>query len=354
MEILYLSEPFYSPVTPVLISEEKSAIIYLDDELSPVKCYDSYGNSIRCPETLGLQKDETYVVGGAAAEVLASYMDLPFIDVRRVKIQPTYRPGVFSSFFQSIRDALQDPTQEPIAKNSIVAVFPGAILKKRAWAVAYIGRVRDGKLELKAEIHFDQNFRVLHEKSSGLEELDKFDHWWEAPWDYVFTYGKNLRRLIELVMERPVEKISPGIIGKEKPLTPTEIIEKLFSEASTRGVETSGRRSLKKAVVYIDESIIRPSKGYSGVLIIKNSQRRIFARWYFDEKFQLKGFDNVPPEAVSGIDVELGVGNIPRETQARLSEVLSAFLVKKAMYTPVRIVDYLALKVHRWYEVAAV
>lgn len=353
MRILYLPEPFLAPVVPLLISEDDPSLVYLNDNLKPVKCYNRDRDSVACPDNLMLKEGETYVVGGASAEVLASYLDLPFIDERRVRIQEEYVSGDIYSFFKAIQPVLKTPYEEPVIKNSAMVIFPGSILNKRAWGIAYIAQLEDSNPRIKAEIIFDQNFRVLHERISDFEVFHRFENWWQPPWEYIFAYGKNFRRIMEIVSERPVEKIPLEILKGAKIGNVEDILDKIFSSTSREGFEVSGRRSLKKAVVYIDDNLIKPSKTYTAVVIIKNSQRKIFARWYFDERMQLKGFDNVPPEAISGVDAELAVGLVPRETQTRLSQALASFLVKKGLLTPVRLVDYLAIKTHRWYEIAA-
>ncbi|AKG38160.1 hypothetical protein MA03_01090 [Infirmifilum uzonense] len=354
MRVIYLPEPFFSPVTPLLISEEEPTTIYLDEKLQPVKCYSQDWFPVECPKSLDFQEGEYYVVGGASAEVLASYLNLPFVDEKRVKMQEEYDSRDSLSLVKCLKLAAGKPEEEPLIKNTILAILPGSIVKKKTWGVAYVARIDGDEPEVKAEIHFDQNFRTVEERISELDEIYKFEYWWQPPWEYIFAYGKNFRRLVEIISERPVEKIPPEILRKHVHLSVEDIIRDLYLSIRRSSAESVSRRSLKKAVIYIDDNLVKPSKTYTAVLVTKNQQRKIFARWYFDEKLNLRGFDNVPPEAVTGIDAEIAVGRVPRETQASLSEAHSSFLVKKAIYSPVRIIDYLAIKVHRWYEVALI
>jgi len=352
MNILYVPEPLRSPAAPLFLSDEGSpAVALLDDELRPVKCYDSNSVQIRCPEGFNLRSEEVIVVGGAAGEVVASYLNARYVDERRVKLSKAYLPGRIETLIEAVREATANSDKEPVIPGSILAVLPGSFLRKRSWGAALIAKTGDSKTSIVAELLFDQNLRVIGEKSADLEELQRFDYWWQPPWENLFAHGKNMRRLLEILSERPVEKIPQQVLSGGHH-SPQSLIESLASYISGRKLEVVGRRSLKKVVVYIDERIVKPSQGYVGVVLIKNSQRKVHARWYFDEKFRLIGFDNVPPEAVSGIDAEIAVGRVPREVQARLPEALAAFLVRIALLTPVRIADYLAVKAHRWYEIA--
>ncbi|QOJ78531.1 hypothetical protein IG193_07180 [Infirmifilum lucidum] len=353
MKVIYVPEPLRAPVSMLYISDEDIPLAYLDEDLRPVKCYAPDKTSTRCPEEFKLEPSETVVVGGASGEVIASYLNARYVDERVVKMSKTYVPGKTESIIEAVREALEGHYREPVVEESILAVLPGNLLRRRSWGAALIAKPANLKPELVAEILFDNNFRTLEERVVNLEELRRFDYWWQPPWENVFAHGKSMRRLIELISERPVEKIPKSILPKEVSDV-SLLVESLASYASEHEFDISGRRSLRKVVVYIDENLIRPSRGFIGVVVIKNAQRKVFARWYFDEKFQLKGFDNAPPEAVTGIDAEVAVGRVPREVQVRLSEALAAYLVKTALYAPVRIVDYLAVKVHRWYEIAAV
>ncbi len=353
MKVVYVPEPLRAPVPLFYISDEDIPLAYLDEDLRPVKCYTPDKNSMRCPEEFKLEPGETIVVGGASGEVIASYLNARYIDERVVKMSKVYIPGKPETMIEAVREALEGHYREPVVEGSILAVLPGNLVRKRSWGVALIAKPANSKPELVAEILFDNNFRTLEERATNLEELRRFDYWWQPPWENVFAHGKSMRRLIELISERPVEKIPKNILSKGASNV-SLLVESLASYVSEHEFDVSGRRSLRKVVVYIDENLLRPSRGFIGVVVIKNSQRKVFARWYFDEKFRLKGFDNAPPEAVTGVDAEIAVGRIPREVQVHLPEALAAYLVKTAIYAPVRIVDYLAVKVHRWYEIAAV
>lgn len=340
-------------MAPVYVSDEGIVrLAYLDDELMPVKCFDEGLNPLRCPEALDLREGETYVTGWAAAEVLASYLGARYVDERTVRMEPSYDPSRPLSLLSAVRGAVEKGAYEPVVGNTILSVLPGNVLRRKSWGVAVIAKVSDREPTGKAVIEFDQTLRTRSEIISGaLEELRRFDYWWQPPWESAFAYGKNIRKLVEVLSERAVGKIPKDLISGER-ASLEEFLEALVSYASSREFEMPGR-SLKKSVVYIDESIYSPRKGYVGIVIVRNSQRRVFARWFFDEKFRIQGFDNVPPEAVSGIDAEIAIGRVPREVQFRIPEPIAAFLVRVALKAPVKLVDYLAMKAHRWYEASA-
>uniref|UniRef100_A0A7C3SLE0 Uncharacterized protein n=1 Tax=Thermofilum pendens TaxID=2269 RepID=A0A7C3SLE0_THEPE len=171
------------------------------------------------------------------------------------------------------------------------------------------------------------------------------------PWNYVFSSGKSLRKVVEVIVERPVSRLPPSLsVARD----PEEVVAEVSRRLASEKYAVLGRRSPRRVVVYIDEELYRPHGGYTAVVVSKNYQRRIIARWYFDRRFNLIAFDSAPPEAVTGVEAEIAVGDVPREVQARLTGSGAVLITKSAVLSPVKLEDYIAVKALRWFENAAV
>lgn len=347
--LLYLPEPLTSPTLPLLLREEGEwSTAVLDEHLRPVRCYAGLANPVACGEPFPeLRGEELLVTGGAAAEVVASQLDAVYVDERLVRLADAFLPGVPSSLYLAALSVMERRGESPILRDTMLVVLPGS--RVRAWAVGLASKLEAGRASLSAMFSFSEKLITTYRFGESWEPIKRFGSWWAVPWHVVFSLGKSLRRAMEVIVERPVERL-PGTLAAKDP-------EELVEEAS-RAVESQykaplGRRSPRRVIVYIDEELYRPQGGYVAVIISKNYQRRVIARWYFNRKFELVGFDSMPPEAVSGVDAEIAVGDVPREVQARLTGAGAVLATRAAVLSPVRVEDYIAIKAVRWYENAA-
>uniref|UniRef100_A0A7J3X5J7 Uncharacterized protein n=1 Tax=Thermofilum pendens TaxID=2269 RepID=A0A7J3X5J7_THEPE len=348
--LLYLPEPVHAPTAPVLFSRRdpwREAL--LDENLNFLRCYAESGEKVPCdrsPENL--VKEELVVVGGAAAEALASQLGALYVDERVVKLSEVYEPEKPETLFEASAEAINRRGESPILAGTLLVVLPGASAK--AWAVGLAAQLRGETAELKAAFAFTEKMGTKFRKGEDWEPFQRFGSWWQVPWNYVFSSGKSLKRIVEVVVERPVSKLSslPALARD-----PEEIVLEVARSISSGKHAVLGHRSPRKAVVYIDEGLYRPHGGYTAVVVSKNYQRRVIARWYFDKRFNLVAFDSAPPEAVRGVDAEIAVGDVPREVQARLTGSGAVLITRSAVLSPVKLEDYIAIKALRWFENAA-
>lgn len=349
--LLHLPEPMVSPALPLLFqSEGEWTIAVLDEHLKPVRCYAGPADPVPCGERFpALGGEGLLVTGGAAAEVVASQLDATYVDERLVRLSEVFHPGSLKSFYAASLDALKRRGEDPILRETMLVVLSGSYM--RAWAVGLASQLESGgRASLRAMFSFTEKLLTRYRYGEDWEPIKRFGSWWAVPWHVVFSLGKSLRRALEVIVERPVERL-PGTLVSKADFE--ELVEEAARTAETRYTTPLGRRGLRKAVVYIDEELYKPQGGYLAVVVSKNYQRRVIARWYFNRKFELTGFDFAPPEAVSGVDTEIAVGDVPREVQARLTGAGAVLITRAAVLSPVRVEDYIAIKAARWYENAA-
>ncbi|MEM4810588.1 MAG: hypothetical protein QXS92_01605 [Thermofilum sp.] len=347
--LLYLPEPLTSPTLPLLLREEGGwTIALLDDHLKPVRCYAGLANPVACGEPFSeLRGEELLVTGGAAAEVIASQLGAVYVDERLARLADVFHPGITGSLHAAVLEVLGRRGESPILRDTMLIVLPGSHM--RAWAVGLASKLEGGRASLKALFSFSEKLVTRYRFGESWEPIKRFGSWWSVPWHMVFSLGRNLRRALEVVVERPVERLPGTLAAKD----PEELVEEAARAAESRYTAPLGRRSPRKAIVYIDEELYKPQGGYVAVVVSKNYQRRVIARWYFNRKFELVGFDSTPPEAVSSVDAEIAVGDVPREVQARLTSAGAILVTRAAVLSPARIEDYIAIKAVRWYENAA-
>lgn len=348
--LLYLPEPLTSPTLPLVIREEGEwTLAVLDEQLRPIRCYSEPAITVPCREPPPLLKGEGLVtIGGAAAEVIASQLEATYVDERIIRSSDRFRPGDTKSLLAATQDALGRRGESPIIPNTMLVVLPGS--HAHSWGIGLASVLEGTRAALKAHFFFSDRLVTKYRLGEDWELIRRFENWWAVPWHAVFALGKNLRRAMEVIVERPVERL-PGTLASAK--DPNELLREVTTIAETRYTAPLGRRSPRKVIVYIDEELYKPQGGYVAVVVSKNYQRRVIARWYFDRKFELIGFDSAPPEAVSGVDAEIAVGDLPREVQARLTGAGAVLTVRAAVLSPVRVEDYIAIKATRWYENAA-
>ena len=327
------------------------SVIVLDEGLKPIRCFSGTGLPTPCEGALPtLGGEESIVVGGAAAEALASELGATYLDERLVRLVEGFRPGSAASLYEAALEALGRRSESPLLAGTMLVVLPGS--SARAWATGIAAELKEGRAILRSMFHFSDRLVTRFRYGEDWEPLSRFGSWWLVPWHVVFSLGKNLRRALEVITERPVERLRGSHL--EKASTPEELVEEAARLASSLYSSLLGRRSPRRVVVYIDEELFKPQGGYTAVVVSKNYQRRVVARWYFNRRFELVGFDAMPPEAVSGVDAEIAVGDVPREVQARLTGAGAVLVARAAVLAPVRVEDYVAIKAVRWYENAAI
>ncbi len=348
--ILYLPEPVRTPTAPVLFSRKgpwREAL--LDENLNFLRCYTESGERAPCNSSIeSIEKEELVVVGGAAAETLASQLDALYVDERLVRLSEAFTPENVQSFFEASAEAVSRRGESPILPGTLLVVLPGSGAK--AWAVGLAAQLSGESAELRAVFTFTEKMGTRFKMGEDWEPLQRFGSWWQVPWNFVFSSGRSLRRVVEVIVERPVGRLPPSLALAK---TPEEIVSEVAKGLTSEGYSVLGHRSPRKAVVYIDEELYRPQGGYTAVVISRNYQRRIVARWYFDRRFNLVAFDSAPPEAVTGIEAEIAVGDVPREVQARLTGAGAVLVTRSAIFSPVKLEDYIAIKALRWFENAA-
>ncbi len=344
MKVLYVPEPSAGvPATPVLVDLE-SGLHALLDGLSPALCYRG-GERVPCPEDLlggGL-----LVVGWAAGEAAAGLLGARFVEERRARL--LMRGGEFyEDLARAAVEAASKPYLSEIVGGTLVAVVPGQALGEKAVAVAVAAEVEGSRPRLLARALLGDDAAPLSVSSyTGL--VERFGGFWQVPWESILSVGKSLRRLIEFASERPVERLPPeilqGVRGEH------ELVARAAEWAQSIEFEVYGRREVNRAVVYFEGGVVGV-EGYAAALLQRNGYRRVRARWYFDRDFALRGFDGIPPDAAPRIDADICVGRVPRECGVALPQPLRRVLPGLASSAPVPPLDYSAVKVLRWYEVA--
>jgi hypothetical protein len=348
--VLYLPEPVYTPTAPVLYSRRDPwREVLLDENLNLLRCYAESGEKVPCDAPPQLLRGEgLVVVGGAAAEALASQLDALYVDERLVRLSETFVPGKPQSLLEASAEAVARRGESPVLPGTLLVVLPGS--SARAWAIGLAAQLSGESAELKAVFAFTERMGTRFKMGEGWEPLQRFGSWWQVPWNYVFSSGKSLRRVVEVIVERPVGKLpSSSVLTRD----PEEIVSEAAKRLVGEGYAVLGHRSPRRAVVYIDEELYRPHGGYTAVVVSRNYQRKVIARWYFDRRFNLVAFDSAPPEAVTGVDAEIAVGDVPREVQARLTGSGAVLVTRSAVLSPVKLEDYIAIKALRWFENAA-
>jgi hypothetical protein len=349
--VIYIQDPRKSSPAPIAISDESSFFkALLDEDLSPVKCYDKGGLRVQCPEKLLPDRaGDAVVVGGIVAEAYSPRLELPYMDERILKLHPKYTPNSLDSLMEVVKGNLG--LSRTFAEGTILTVVPGQLVSRKAFAVAYAGVLSQESLDIKFEALLDTQLNSYSRKYTRWSLLERYEDWLSVPWQYVLAPGKNMRRLLEIVLERPVARL-PKKFLLDKYKSPQDFLKEL--QAWLRGVKLpfDKRREVRRLVVFIDENLFKVNGGYRAVVIAKNTSRKIVARWYFDRKLELQGFDGFPPEAVRDTDMEVAVGNVPREVQAMIPVQLASFIIRQAILSPIKIEDFVALKVHRWVEIA--
>ncbi len=350
-KVLYIPECVRWPTTPILVDLVEDYRAILDENLSPIRCYKSGGERIKCPQEIDLKGRETLVVGWAAAEAIASSLDAKFVDERRVRflIDTDY-----SDFISAIVEAAVrvENNVNGILEGTMLIVVPGNILKTRSWGVAIALEALD-KPRLLGKFAFNEDLKPVLEHIYVDEVFERFGEWWQVPWEIVVSAGKSMRRLVEFLTERPVERIPTNIL-KEKNIGVMDVAKKVLKWAQTEEFEIYGRREINRAAVYIDGELLDMKDKIVAVLVQRNGYRRIRARWFLDNNLKLIGFDREPPDAVSRIDTFITIGDINIEKGIHFPENLTSLLKKQSLYSPARQDDYVAIKTLRWYEISRI
>ncbi|ABL77487.1 hypothetical protein [Thermofilum pendens] len=348
MKVIYVKDPVKAPPSPIAIVEEPEVLkAYLDDDLNPVRCFDEEGFEKPCPE-IKVSREDTVFMGGVVSEVLASQYNCSYIDDRVVRLNPSFNPENAKSYLEVAKNP---PGSEEIAKDTVLIVVPGSLISRKSMASAVAGLLERGEIRVKAVIDFDAGLNYRVAKIDEWDVLSRYDYWWEVPWNYVVASGRNLRRFVELLTERPVEK-PPKKLQVKNYVSLDDFLQSFLEWFGRASSASEKRREVRRFVAFVDENLFEAEGGYRAAVLVKNTRRSVVARWYFTRKFELRAFDGFPPEAVRDVDMEAVLGNVPRESQARIPSHLAAFFVRQAVLSPVRIEDFLAVKAHRWVEVA--
>ncbi len=347
MKVLYVPEPSAGmPAAPVLVDPEEGIRALLEG-LEPLLCYRG-GERIPCPE--GLLEDDLLVVGWAAGEAAAGLLGARFVEERRARLLLEEGGEFYESLARAAIEAASKPYLTEIAGGTLVTVVPGQVLGEKAVAVAVAADVEGRRPRLLAKALLGDDARPLKVASyTGL--VERFGGFWQVPWESILSVGKSLRRLIEFVSERPVERLPSELLQGVK--GERELAARAAEWAQSIEFEVYGRREVGRAVVYFEGRVLG-LEGYVAALIQRNGYRRVRARWYFDGDFMLRGFDGIPPDAAPRIDADICVGRVPRECGLLLPQPLQRILPGLAASAPVPPLDYAAVKVLRWYEVALV
>jgi len=338
-------EPRMPPPTPVLVDLDTGLRALLDEGLRPETCYKE-GVRVECPA--GLFEGELLVTGWAAGEVSAGMLGARFVEERRARLVMQYTGDLYQDLARAAVDALSKPYMEEFIGGSMAVVVPAQLFREKATAVAIAFDATGGRPRLLARA-------LLGEDGSPVSVADyrglveRFGGFWRVPWEAVVSPGESLRRLVEFWSERPVEKLPSKLMEG----VPSEdaLASRVIGWAQSIEFEVYGRRESSRALVYIDGDVLGV-EGYIAVLVQRNGYRKVRARWYYDEDFELRGFDKLPPDASPRLDVEICVGEVPRDCQVKLPKVLVRVLGELAPRSPVYPPDYVAVKVLRWYSVA--
>ena len=355
MLVIYIPDPKRASPAPIAISDESVFHkILLDENLTPVKCYDKNGLNKQCPEKLlEAKKQDVFIVGGIVAEDYSARLELPYIDERIIRLHPNFIPGSLDSLLEAVMNSTKPELAKPYAQDTFLAVIPGQHVSKKAFAIAYAGTLTQTELDVKMEAVLDPQLNSRVKLLEKWNLIERYEDWLDVPWQYVIAPGKNMRRLLEIMIERPVARMPKEILAN-KYRSPHDFLGELESWVARARLPFEKKREVRRLVVFIDENLFKVNGGYRAVVVAKNTTRRIIARWYFNKKLELQGFDSFPPEAVRDTDLEVSVGNVPREVQARIPAQLASFIIRQAVLSPIKIEDYIGLKIHRWVEIAEI
>ena len=345
MKVLYVPEPLDIEPAPVLVDLDSGLRVLLEG-LEPAACY-SGGDRVPCPSDV--LEGELLVVGWAAAEAAAGALGAGFVEERRARA--LMGDGeIYEALARAAVEARSKPYINEIVGGTLVAVAPGQVLGEKAVAVAVAADVEGREPRLLARALLGEDARPVHVSSyTGL--VERFGGFWQVPWESILSVGKSLRRLIEFFSERPVERLPPEALSDVK--SDEDLVEKAAEAALEMEFEVYGRREASRAAVYFNGGLLGLS-GYAAALVQRNGYRRVRARWYFNEEFELQGFDGVPPDAAPRLDVDICAGQVPRECGVKLPQPILRVLPGLAAKAPVPPLDYAAIKVLRWYGVALV
>lgn len=350
-KVIYIPECLRAPTTPILVDLVGDYRAVLDENLSPVRCYRDRGERIECPQDVELGGQETLVVGWAAAEALASALYASYVDERKAR---SLIDADYGDLISAIVEAATrvENNVNGILEGTMLIVVPGNILKTRSWGVAIAIEAID-KPRLLGKFAFSEDLKPIQELVYVDEVFQRFGEWWQVPWEVVVSAGKSMRRLVEYITERPVERI-PANILKEKNLGIRDVVRGVLKWAQTEEFEIYGRREINRAAVYIEGGLLDIRDRIIAVLVQRDGYRRIRARWLFDNSLKLVGFDREPPDAVTHIDTFITIGEVNVRKGIQFPEKLISFLNRQSIYSPARREDYMAIKTLRWYEVSRV
>ena len=348
--LIYVPECSRAPASILLKDIDSGIKCVLDENLSPALCFNSRGERVKRVK-LELNGNETTVVGWTAGEVLASYLKARFVDERKARF-------LIKKDYRELLDALAEAATkiqnsfEAVLEGTILIVVPGSLVETKAWGAAIAVEALD-KPRILGRFTFNEIFETKSSIVYHPEVFDRFGNWWQVPWEIIFSAGRSLRRYVEFLSERPVERIPSTLLGKKK-VKIKELVREVLKLAQTEEYEVYGRREISKSAVYIEGNLVGLPSTIVAVLVQRNSFRKIRARWYFNEDLDLVGYDVEPPDATRRLDSIFTIGKVEIEGGKRIPESLTPLLKRLALRSPVRQEDYMAVKTLRWYEISKI
>ncbi len=356
--VIHVPEGTKVPGTPIAArfneNLELFRIYILDEKLAPIRVYNSRGERVRRTNIQDDWAEGVFItVGWTAAEVAASYLNAIYVHERAARsiAEHSVQPQL-SLLKAAALLGLGRVSPKDVEAGIVLIVLPGNLSSIGAWGIAVVAEVKSG-FKLLARIHFQENLSVVLEDIRDYELFDRYGNWWEIPYEAIVAVGKGLKRRIEFLTERPVARIPPNTFTElSKTGSDVKVAMGLIDWLSELELPYRSYRSINKAVVYLGKEYVEGNYEAVGIYIQKNVFRRIKSRWYFSSNMHIIGYDNGPPEAAGEVDIKLIAGDIEGVKGLKVPRALLPIAMDFARKTVVRLNDYLAVKLVRWYEVA--
>ncbi len=380
--VVHIPEPLRKSPSKLAATFDRSTLkpirLYLlDEDWEVVRAYEPEDGRWERVKAASWEEGDVVALGGAAAEAVAANRGYGFVEEREARTvvleEGTGRPQLDllrrgAAMFLALRGEVSGlKTTSEEFEGTYLAVLPGNISRIGAWACVVGLREVDGAFDVLLRVHVHEDLSVAYE-DVRWDALEEFEGWWQPPWSKVAAVGKNLKRRVEALLERPVVRVPPKLytsmlraVGRSHPRD--VLVAEKVAEWS-REVEPSPTSPPSRLLVLLPGELSSKPCTACGIVVERGEDvRRVVARAYLDEGLKVSSTEGC--KDLSEIEWDLALApsrelaryaaSFGRKVEKASPTVLKliALLSPRVVLLGVRLEDYAAIKVVRWFEVSS-